>query len=163
MNDFEDILGKEKLKENPFGVPQGYFESVRQEVMEKISSSPAYVPEKAEPATFFTYFKPAFALAAVFAIVFGIGYGAMYITGVVQAGETQLQADYTEAGSSEFTGTELTEDELISIIGNTLDNLYAQENSDTAIEIIELEINKEEIEQYLIDTRISSVALALLE
>ena len=61
------------------------------------------------------------------------------------------------------SGTELTEDEIISIIGNTLENLYAQESSETTIEIAEPEINKEEIEQYLIDTRISTIALALLE
>lgn len=163
MKDFKDILEKERLKENPFGTPQGYFESMRQEVMEKISASPVYVPEKEEPATFMTYFKPAFALAAVFAIVFGMGYGAMYMTGTVQDEETQLQAQQTLEENATFAGTEISEDELIYLIGDTLENLYAQESSDASIDIVEPEINKEEIEQYLIDTRISAIALALLE
>lgn len=163
MKDFKDILEEKKLKENPFGVPQGYFESMRQEVMEKISATPVYVPEKEEPATFMTYFKPAFALAAVFAIVFGMGYGAMYITGTAQDEETQLQAQQTLEENATFAGTEISEDELIYLIGDTLENLYAQESSDASIDIVEPEINKEEIEQYLIDTRISTIALALLE
>ena len=163
MKDFKDILEKERLKENPFGTPQGYFESMRQEVMEKISATPVYVPEKEEPATFMTYFKPAFALAAVFAIVFGMGYGAMYMTGTVQDEETQLQAQQTLEENATFAGTEISEDELIYPIGDTLENLYAQESSDASIDIVEPEINKEEIEQYLIDTRISTIALALLE
>ncbi|MBO5406544.1 MAG: hypothetical protein IJE52_06385 [Bacteroidales bacterium] len=163
MKDFKDILEKERLKENPFGTPQGYFESMRQEVMEKISATPVYVPEKEEPATFMTYFKPAFALAAVFAIVFGMGYGAMYMTGTVQDEETQLQAQQTLEENATFAGTEISEDELIYLIGDTLENLYAQESSDASIDIVEPEINKEEIEQYLIDTRISTIALALLE
>lgn len=163
MKDFKDILEKERLKENPFGTPQGYFESMRQEVMEKISATPVYVPEKEEPATFMTYFKPAFALAAVFAIVFGMGYGAMYMTGTVQDEETQLQAQQTLEENATFAGTEISEDELIYLIGDTLENLYAQESSDASIDIVEPEINKEEIEQYLIDTRISTIALALLK
>lgn len=163
MKDFKDILEKERLKENPFGTPQGYFESMRQEVMEKISATPVYIPEKEEPATFMTYFKPAFALAAVFAIVFGMGYGAMYMTGTVQDEETQLQAQQTLEENATFAGTEISEDELIYLIGDTLENLYAQESSDASIDIVEPEINKEEIEQYLIDTRISTIALALLE
>lgn len=131
--------------------------------MEKISATPVYVPEKEEPATFMTYFKPAFALAAVFAIVFGMGYGAMYMTGTVQDEETQLQAQQTLEENATFAGTEISEDELIYLIGDTLENLYAQESSDASIDIVEPEINKEEIEQYLIDTRISTIALALLE
>lgn len=163
MKDFEDILEKERLKENPFGTPQGYFESMRQEVMEKISATPVYIPEKAELATFMTYFKPAFALAAVFAIVFGMGYGAMYITGTAQEEDTQLQAQQALEENSTISGTEISEDELIYLIGDTLENLYAQEGSETTVDIVEPEINKEEIEQYLIDTRISTIALALLE
>ena len=163
MKDFKDILEKERLKENPFGTPQGYFESMRQEVMEKISATPVYIPEKEEPATFMTYFKPAFALAAVFAIVFGMGYGAMYITGTAQEEDTQLQAQQALEENSTFPGTEISEDELIYLIGDTLENLYTQEGSETTVDIVEPEINKEEIEQYLIDTRISTIALALLE
>lgn len=160
--DIEDILMKESLKGNPFGVPQGYFDSMKEEVMAKVSAAPVYVEQKAEPATFLTYFKPAFALALMFGLIFGIGYGALYITGATQNEGDSLQAD-SAATETVYTGTELTEDELISIIGDTLENLYAQESTEAAVEIAEPEINSEEIEQYLIDTRVSTIALALLE
>ena len=72
-------------------------------------------------------------------------------------------AKTAEKAKKNFAGTEISEDELIYLIGDTLENLYAQESSDASIDIVEPEINKEEIEQYLIDTRISTIALALLE
>ena len=75
-NTTEDILGRSSLKENPFGVPSGYFAAMQEEVMQKISSGNAMETEEepqAAPATFITYFKPALSLAAVFAIVFGMG------------------------------------------------------------------------------------------
>lgn len=160
--DIGDILERASLKGNPFGVPHGYFDTMKQEVMGKISATPAYVAQKAEPATFMTYFKPAFTLALMFGLIFGIGYGALYVTGVTQDDQPALQAAKTSSEQL-YTGNELTEEEIVSMIGDTLENLYAQESSETAIDIAEPEINKEEIEQYLIDTRISTIALALLE
>ena len=36
--EMEDILSRSSLKENHFGVPAGYFTSVQDEVMQKISA-----------------------------------------------------------------------------------------------------------------------------
>lgn len=158
MNDFKDILEEKKLKENPFGVPQGYFESMRQEVMEKISATPVYNPAKAEPATFMTYFKPAFALVAVFAMVFGIGWSTMKLTGTYTSG-SQENATIL----SETLQDEISEDDIISILDITVDDLYADGDSDTQPQTETLELDVETIEQYLIDTRLPSTAIALLE
>ncbi len=166
----EDILGKSPLKENPFGVPKGYFGTMQREVMEKISSvpvAPVYNEEEAAPATLFTYLKPAIGLAAVFAIVFGMGYGVMSLTGVSKddVPAPTLQADsYAAETVAVNSGTELTEEEVISIIGDSIEELFAQDNStDSIVEIMQSEINEEEIEQYLIDSRVTTTALALLE
>lgn len=166
----EDILEKRSLKENPFSVPKGYFETMQQEVMDKISGIPVtemYAQtQDDEPVTWLTYIKPALALVSVFAIVFGMGYGVMKLTGTSQhdTPDMQLQADSTPAEMIlETTGTELTEEEVISIIGNSLDELISQDDTDSIVEIMQSEINGEEIEQYLIDCRITSTALALLE
>lgn len=168
--DMEDILGRSSLKENPFGVPKGYFETMQQEVIEKISAIPVmeqeYEEPVSQPVTFFTYLKPAIGLAAVFAIVFGMGYGVMKLTGTSQSEslDLNLQADITpDEIVVENTGTELTEEEVVSIMGNSLEDLFAQENTDSSTEIMQTEINKEEIEQYLIDSRVTTTVLALLE
>lgn len=168
--DMEDILGKSSLKENPFGVPKDYFETMQQEVMEKISCNPVapvYNEEESEPSTLLTYLKPAIGLAAVFAIVFGMGYGVMSLTGISKddTPAPTLQADSTPTEIVTGTaGTELTEEEVISIIGYSIEELFAQENSTGSMaEIMPSEINKEEIEQYLIDSRVTATALALLE
>ena len=65
----EDILDRDVLKNNPFGVPEGYFRDMKQEVMDKIAATRIAEEDMApaEPATFFTYLKPALSLAAVFA------------------------------------------------------------------------------------------------
>ncbi len=167
--DMEDILGQSSLKENPFGTPNGYFETMQQEVMEKISRIPVAAPydeQTAEPVTLLTYLKPALGLAAVFAIIFGMGYGVMSLTGVSKddAAAKQLQAGSIPAEMHlESTGTELTEEDVISIMGNSLEELFAQENTDSPTEVMQTEINKEEIEQYLIDSRVTTTVLALLE
>ena len=69
----KDILQRESLKENPFVVPQGYFSSVEDAVHQKI-----HTEEKVNPLV--SFFKTGIALASVFGIVFGLGYGAMYLT-----------------------------------------------------------------------------------
>ncbi len=160
--EMEDILSRSSLKENPFGVPAGYFTSMQEEVMEKISAIPVVQPyseeeTKAAPATFMTYFKPAFAMAAMFGLVFGIGWGAMKITGTytddVPANEHVVLGD---------AQVEMTEEDIYSILDITLEDLFAIENAENeATETPELD--KETIEQYLIDTRVSSTAIALLE
>lgn len=167
--DMEDILSRSSLKENPFGVPEGYFESMQQEILEKISAVPVNVPEmgepESEPVTLFTYLKPAIALASVFAIVFGIGYGTMKLTGAGNSGDVPLlQADSTPVESvAETDGTELTEEDFLTIIGDSYEELFAREQTDSYVEILPVEINVEEIEQYLIDSRVTTTILASVE
>lgn len=154
----EDILGRSSLKENPFGVPQGYFENMQQEVMDKIAATSVADEDiaQAEPVTFLTYLKPAISLAAVFGIVFGLGYGTMKLT---DSYNNDIPESVLSETSSE-TSTGLSEDEIISILDISIDDLLTAQREE---EIEQIQINNEEIEEYLIENRISSIQIAMLE
>ena len=121
-----DILQNANLKENPFSVPQGYFSSVEEAVHQKIHKE-----EKVDPLV--SFFKTSIALASVFGIVFGLGYGAMYLTDTLDtntsANQAPVYASNEEENTDEFT----------------------------------ISASEEEIEQYLIDSDLSISALAALE
>ena len=157
-NTTEDILSRSSLKENPFGVPSGYFAAMQEEVMQKISSGNAMETEdepQAAPATFITYFKPALSLAAVFAIVFGMGWSVMKVTEICAP----------EAGLAKIEETPLTEEEeIISILDITLEDIYMAGNTATEEDAQPATtLNQEVIEQYLIDSGYPLTAIALVE
>ena len=163
--EMDDILQRSSLKENPFGTPKGYFETMQQEVLEKISAMPA-APEydevqEQEPATFKTYFVPAFSLAAMFGIIFGLGYGAMKLTGTGEGSGLPEQVVLSEnVEEFEVPETELSEDDMMNILHVSIEDLIAAQNAEFEIEV---QIDDQEIEEYLIENRVSTSYLALLE
>ena len=163
--EMDDILQRSSLKENPFGTPKGYFEAMQQEVLEKISAMPA-APEydedqEQEPATFKTYFVPAFSLAAMFGIIFGLGWGAMKLTGTGEGSGLPEQAVLSEnVEEFEVPETELSEDDMMNILHISIEDLIAAQNAEFEIEV---QIDDQEIEEYLIENRVSTSYLALLE
>lgn len=145
----KDILQTPHLKENPYAVPNGYFASVEDAVHEKISAASG----NTNPVL--AFFKTSIALASVFGIVFGLGYGAMYLTDTLESQENLPEP---------MAENDLDFDEmLIKTIGNypimeTAEEIDNYPNmSDTLV------IDKDQIEQYLIDSDISIAALAALE
>lgn len=163
--EMDDILQRSSLKENPFGTPKGYFETMQQEVLEKISAMPA-APEydevqEQEPATFKTYFVPAFSLAAMFGIIFGLGWGVMKLTGTGEGSGLPEQAVLSEnVEEFEVPETELSEDDMMNILHISIEDLIAAQNAEFEIEV---QIDDQEIEEYLIENRVSTSYLALLE
>lgn len=161
----EDILSRKELKENPFGVPAGYFQMLEGDVMQKIRKegllSQGEVEQTPAPALgFLNILKPALSLAAVFAIIFGLGYGAMSLTDTLdksQEGQTEMVAEQSLDLSS---GTELSEEEISTIIGNDIEELISGERDTVGVGS---QLDEEMIEQYLIDTRVSSSILASLD
>lgn len=163
--EMDDILQRSSLKENPFGTPKGYFEAMQQEVLEKISAipvAPEYDEEQVqEPATFKTYFVPAFSLAAMFGIIFGLGWGAMKLTGTGEGSGLPEQAVLSEnVEEFEVPETELSEDDMMNILHISIEDLIAAQNAEFEIEV---QIDDQEIEEYLIENRVSTSYLALLE
>ena len=164
--EMEDILQRSSLKENPFGTPKGYFETMRREVLETVSTMPV-APEydetqEQEPATFKTYFVPAFSLAAMFGLIFGLGYGAMKLTGTGEEHglpeRTVLSENIGEEVSEQEA--ELSEDDMMNILHISIEDLVAAQNAEYEIEV---EINGQEIEEYLIENRVPTSQLAMLE
>lgn len=88
MSDKNNILEREGLKNNPFSVPEGYFDTVEDMVRERIRT-----PEKRGPMSIL---KPALLLACMFGIIFGIGYGALSLTGTINQEESRLTAETEE-------------------------------------------------------------------
>lgn len=76
----EDILLKKLGKENSFKVPDGYFENLTSEVMNKLPEKEKVV-FKEEPVSTWTRLKPLLYLAAMFVgaalIIRGIGLAAL--------------------------------------------------------------------------------------
>lgn len=90
----KDILQRDYLKENPFSVPQGYFTAVEDAVHQKIHKE-----EKVNPLV--SFFKTTVALASVFGIVFGLRYGAMYLTDTLDTTSTEIPAYASNEAESE--------------------------------------------------------------
>ncbi len=74
MKDLEKIAPElSKLKnENPFRVPEGYFDDFAARLQSKIEAEQSFVPSK--KSTIIRYLKPAIGLAAGFALIFSLAY-----------------------------------------------------------------------------------------
>lgn len=66
---------EERMRQNPFTVPEGYMETLENEVRKKT------VLREEDAGTWSRYLKPALAMACSFALVFLLAYGAMSLTG----------------------------------------------------------------------------------
>ena len=133
-NKHKNILENSTLKANPFIVPNGYFAEVERSVMETIT--PTGQQQGKNRFGIIEILKPAIGLAACFALIFGIGYGALYLTGNTQANDsTSTQVQIAEEIIPESTEIES-------------DTIY---------------INEYAAEEYLINSGVSSSTLASLE
>jgi hypothetical protein len=132
-NKHKNILENSTLKANPFIVPNGYFAEVERSVMETIT------PTGQQPGKnrfgIIEILKPAIGLAACFALIFGIGYGALYLTGNTESKNSTSTVQIAEENIPESTETES-------------DTIY---------------INEDAAEEYLINSGVSSSTLASLE
>lgn len=132
-NKHKNILENSTLKANPFIVPTGYFAEVERSVMETIT------PTGQQPGKnrfgIIEILKPAIGLAACFALIFGIGYGALYLTGNTESKNSTSTVQIAEEIIPESTETES-------------DTIY---------------INEDAAEEYLINSGVSSSTLASLE
>ena len=78
MNELDDMLRDRKPAGNPFRTPEGYFDAIEDRVMARIAAEEQ--PETSRRARIWTVLKPALSLAAMFALVFGMGYGVLSLT-----------------------------------------------------------------------------------
>lgn len=78
MNEQKDILHTPETRENPFRMPDGYLDSFEDRLMARIAVEQQ--PTASRKVRFWTVLKPALTLAAMFALVFGMGYGVLSLT-----------------------------------------------------------------------------------
>ena len=78
MNEQKDILSSPEARENPFRMPEGYLDSFEDRLMARIAAEEK--PAASRPVRFWTILKPALTLAAMFALIFGMGYGVLSLT-----------------------------------------------------------------------------------
>lgn len=78
MNEQKDILHTPETRENPFRMPDGYLDSFEDRLMARIAAEEQ--PAASRKVRFWTVLKPALTLAAMFALVFGMGYGVLSLT-----------------------------------------------------------------------------------
>ena len=100
MNEEKDILQSLAGSGNPFRAPEGYFDALEDRVMARIAADAAEQPQR-RPV--WRILKPALALAAAFAIIFGMGYGVLALTHTLDRG----------VGTSASEGFASVEEELI--------------------------------------------------
>lgn len=92
MNENQDILENLRQAGQPFKVPEGYFESFDDRLMARIAAEESETPQEKRPV--WRILKPALALAATFAIIFGMGYGVLALTHTLDGREESSEARY---------------------------------------------------------------------
>jgi hypothetical protein len=128
------------LRENPYIVPQGYFNSLQDAVSEKISS------EKKQPGTW-SVVKPQLALVSSFAVIFLMGYVAVRLF----TPTVTVTPDKNISAESEYFEGNFMETSFIDFYDSAKDSLLKEE-----------QVDPNEIVEYL-NTNASSVYIASLE
>ncbi len=172
----DDILSSPHLKENPFKLPEGYFSSLEEKISARIKDEAnlevkeireekrefekIFSEKNRKPVTFLHHFKSLAGMAAMFALIFGLGYGVMTLTNTVDGVGNETISD----SQLEDYGEPITDDEFSTYIGSYFG--YDSELLDDEIEVVEPTLEQEAIEDYLINeynTTLSILAYAELE
>jgi hypothetical protein len=110
MNERTDYLNRPASGENPFKLPEAYFEGLEDRLLARIAEEEKQQEPVQRPV--WRILKPALALAATFALIFGMGYGVLALTHTLDRG----------TGTTDTSAYALSEEELISPV--SLINYY---------------------------------------
>ncbi|MDX9811815.1 MAG: hypothetical protein RBU28_05475 [Bacteroidales bacterium] len=119
-------MDNRNLKENPYGIPEGYFSSLQDAISDKISA-------KGQKPSFWKIARPQLALVSTFAVVFLIAYATINIfspddkQNPLSGSENQLEEIYVKTSFVDF-------------YDSSSDTLYTED---------EQEVDPEEIMEYL--------------
>ncbi len=92
----EDLLRKQFGNTNPFRVPEGYFEHLSQQIMDRLPAQEIVLP--ARKVTMWHRLRPYSVAAAVCAVVFGVG-----ILGMQKFGTSSSQSVDMFSNNEEYT------------------------------------------------------------
>lgn len=101
MNEQQDILERARQAGQPFKTPEGYFDGLEDRLMARIAAE--VQPETSRKVRIWAVLKPALTLAAMFALIFGMGYGVLSLTRTLGRGEV----------STDVAGYATAEEEMI--------------------------------------------------
>lgn len=93
MNQLNDIHDNPHLKCNPFKAPEGYLESLEENLLslagigQDRAAQTDVTPSRAERV--FGLFKPALLLACTFGVILGMGYGVLRLTNTINKNPDQ--------------------------------------------------------------------------
>ena len=124
MNEQMDMLKDLASKDNPFRTPEGYLDSLEDRLMARIAAETAEEASSKQQKPVWRILKPALTLAAMFALIFGMGYGVLSLTHTLDRGTGTVTDEYASA-----------EEELIRPI--SLINYYQTAESEDAVEFDE--------------------------
>ena len=102
MNEQKELLSSLSASGNPFRVPEGYLDGLEDRLLARIAAEEA-VESQQPKRPVWRILKPALTLAAMFALIFGMGYGVLSLTHTLDRG----------AGSAEQSDYATVEEELI--------------------------------------------------
>ena len=129
MNEQLDILERARQAGQPFKMPEGYLDSLEDRLMARVSLEAQPAPTRKQ--RIWTVLKPALALAATFALIFGMGYGVLSLTHTLDRG----------TGTTEVSDYASVEEEMITPV--SLINYYQTDLAE------ETELDEETIVNYL--------------
>ena len=76
--ELDDLLSRHKAADNPLRMPEGYLDSLEDRLMARIAAEEQAQEAPRRPV--WRILKPALTLAAMFALIFGMGYGVLSLT-----------------------------------------------------------------------------------
>jgi len=92
MNErIDDFLSSRAHSDNPLRMPEGYLDSFEDRLMGRIAEMEK--PQADRKSRIWVVLKPALTLAAMFALVFGMGYGVLSLTHTLDR-DNGAPADY---------------------------------------------------------------------
>lgn len=132
MKPMNDPMNSLADRSNPFRMPEGYLASFEDRLMQRIAAEES---GNAQPQRrpLWRILKPALTLAAMFALIFGMGYGVLSLTHTLDRGTGTTVSDYA-----------LVEEELIR--GSSVFDYF---NLDQSEEEEEQELSEEDLVDYL--------------
>lgn len=146
MNEMKDILSNRGQADNPFRMPEGYLDSFEDRLMARLAAEETEATQPKRPV--WRILKPALTLAAMFALIFGMGYGVLSLTHTLGRGIGTTAADtyataeeemirpvslinYYQTAESEEESADLDEETLLNYLATELSfadlaEIYAQ-------------------------------------
>ena len=146
MNEMKDILSNRGQADNPFRMPEGYLDSFEDRLMARLAAEETEAAQPKRPV--WRILKPALTLAAMFALIFGMGYGVLSLTHTLGRGigtttsDTYATAEeemirpvslinYYQTAESEEESADLDEETLLNYLATELSfadlaEIYAQ-------------------------------------